>query len=72
MKDYGLVMNVSQGTSVELMTYFDVDYANDRADRGSISGYVTMLDGNVISYASRKQEINAMSTCEGEYAATAA
>ncbi|KAE9331188.1 hypothetical protein PF008_g15553 [Phytophthora fragariae] len=51
------------------MTYSDADYANDPADRRSISGYVTMLDGNVISYASRKQEINAMSTCEAEYVA---
>lgn len=68
-KDYGLVMNVKTGPSFELMTYSDADYANDPADRRSISGYVTMIDGNVISYASKKQEINAMSTCEAEYVA---
>ncbi|GMF39173.1 unnamed protein product [Phytophthora fragariaefolia] len=68
-KDYGLVQDVSEGTSAELVIYSDADYANDPADRRSISGYVTMLDGNVISYASRKQEINAMSTCEAEYVA---
>ncbi|GMF63018.1 unnamed protein product [Phytophthora fragariaefolia] len=68
-KDYGLVQDVSKGTSAELVIYSDADYANDPADRRSISGYVTMLDGNVISYASRKQEINAMSTCEADYVA---
>ncbi|OWZ15238.1 polyprotein [Phytophthora megakarya] len=68
-KNYGLVMDVSEGTPTELMTYSDADYANDPADRRSIRGYVTMLDGNVISYASRKQEINDMSTCEAEYVA---
>ncbi|GMF45565.1 unnamed protein product [Phytophthora fragariaefolia] len=68
-KDYGLVQDVSKGTSAKLVIYSDADYANDPADRRSTSGYVTMLDGNVISYASRKQEINAMSTCEAEYVA---
>ncbi|OWZ14914.1 Retrovirus-related Pol Polyprotein from transposon TNT 1-94 [Phytophthora megakarya] len=28
-----------------------------------------MIDGNVLSYASRKQEFNALSTCEAEYVA---
>ncbi|OWY90799.1 Copia type Polyprotein [Phytophthora megakarya] len=49
--------------------YSDADYANDHVDRRSISGYVTMIDGNVLSYASPKQEINALSTCEVEYVA---
>ncbi|KAE9327499.1 hypothetical protein PR003_g15997 [Phytophthora rubi] len=30
-----------------------------------------MLDNNVISYASRKQDINSLSTCEAEYVAMA-
>ncbi|KAE9019411.1 hypothetical protein PR001_g13887 [Phytophthora rubi] len=65
--DYGLVMTVEQGDGVRISCYSDADYANDPEDRRSISGYVTMLDGNVVSYASRKQEINALSTCEAEY-----
>jgi hypothetical protein len=69
--DYGLVMDVQQGQSVRVSAYSDADYANDPVDRRSISGYVTMLDDNVISYASRKQEINALSTCEAEYVAMA-
>ncbi|KAE9164997.1 hypothetical protein PF002_g31462 [Phytophthora fragariae] len=44
-------------------------YANDPDDYKSVSGYVTLLGGNVVSYASRKQSINAQSTCEAEYIA---
>ncbi|KAE8958809.1 hypothetical protein PR001_g30929 [Phytophthora rubi] len=68
---YGLVMDVQPGEGVEVCAYSDADYANDPVDRRSISGYVTILDNNVISYASRKQEINSLSTCEAEYVAVA-
>jgi len=34
-----------------------------------VSIYVTLLDGNAVSYASRKQPINAQSTCEAKYIA---
>ncbi|KAG3126104.1 hypothetical protein PI126_g22469 [Phytophthora idaei] len=67
--DYGLVMDVPDGTAANVRCYSDADYANDSVDRRSISGYVNTLDGNVMSYASRKQEINALSTCEAEYVA---
>ncbi|KAE9276578.1 hypothetical protein PR003_g29026, partial [Phytophthora rubi] len=67
--DFGLLMNVTTGDEVRVAAYSDADYANDPVDRRSVSGYVTTLDGNVVSYASRKQEINALSTCEAEYIA---
>lgn len=69
--DYKLVMDVRERNEVELLLYTDADYANDPVDRKSISGYVTMIDGNVISYASRKQGLNAQSTTEAEYVAMA-
>ncbi|OWY98408.1 Retrovirus-related Pol Polyprotein from transposon TNT 1-94 [Phytophthora megakarya] len=67
--DYGLVMDVQTHDGVRICSYSDADYANDPVDRRSISGYVIMVDGNVLSYASRKQELNALSTCEAEYIA---
>ncbi|KAE8911626.1 hypothetical protein PF003_g4602 [Phytophthora fragariae] len=67
--EFGLLMNVTTGDEVRVAAYSDADYANDPVDRRSVSGYVTTLDGNVVSYASRKQEINALSTCEAEYIA---
>ncbi|KAG2790622.1 hypothetical protein PC129_g16459 [Phytophthora cactorum] len=46
--DYGLVMDISEGTIVNVRCYSDANYANDSMDRRSISGYVNTLDGNVI------------------------
>ncbi|KAE9012064.1 hypothetical protein PR003_g11470 [Phytophthora rubi] len=64
--DYGLVMDVRASSTVSLVGYSDADYANDPDDYKSVSGYVTLLDGNVVSYASSKQSINAQSTCEAD------
>ncbi|KAJ8561492.1 hypothetical protein ON010_g8189 [Phytophthora cinnamomi] len=64
-------MTVEKGDGVRISCYSDADYANDPVDRRSISGYVTMSDGIVVSYASRKEEINALSTTEAEYIAMA-
>ncbi|OWY98300.1 polyprotein [Phytophthora megakarya] len=60
-------MDVKLRTDVQICSYCDADYANDSVDRRSISGYITMIDGNLLSYMSRKQELNALSTCETEY-----
>jgi hypothetical protein len=49
---------------VVLPVYIDADYANDSEDRKSVSGYVTMMDGATVSFGSRKQEINALSTMD--------
>ncbi|OWZ14292.1 LOW QUALITY PROTEIN: hypothetical protein PHMEG_00012254 [Phytophthora megakarya] len=69
LRYFALRNDVGDSTRVTLTCFTDADYANDDVDRKSISGYVTMLDGNVVSYASRKQEINAQSTTEAEYVA---
>ena len=52
--------------------YADADYANDKVDRKSITGWVTIVDGDVISWASKKQRTVSQSTCEAELYATAA
>jgi ribonuclease HI len=62
-------MDVVEGPGVAVRCFTDADYANDPADCKSVSGYVAMLDSNAISYASRKQAINAQSTAEAEYIA---
>lgn len=56
-------------TKPQITVYSDADYANDHTDRQSVSGYVTMINGSVISYGSRKQGLNAQSTMESEYVA---
>ncbi|ETK91980.1 hypothetical protein L915_04566, partial [Phytophthora nicotianae] len=56
MNNYGLVMDIGQGSTVELLFNTDTDFANDPIGRKIIRGYASMIDGNVILYASRKQE----------------
>jgi Reverse transcriptase (RNA-dependent DNA polymerase) len=52
--------------------YSDADYANDVKDRKSISGWIVKLNGDVISWSSKKQSTVALSTCEAELYAEAA
>lgn len=56
-----------------LKVYSDADWASERADRHSISGYcVSLSEGSsLISWKSRKQPTVALSTCEAEYIALA-
>ena len=49
--------------------YSDADYANDRDDRMSYSGYVFMLGQSTICWRSRKQRCVATSTSEAEFLA---
>ena len=51
-----------------LIGYTDADGASQE-HRHAISGYVFLLDGAAISWASRKQEIITLSTAEAEYVA---
>jgi hypothetical protein len=53
--------------------YADADWANDKKDRRSVTGWVAKLNGDLISWASKKQRTVALSTCEAElYAESAA
>ena len=44
----------------------DADWANDKKDRKSITGWVAKLNGDPISWSSKKQRVVALSTCEAE------
>lgn len=54
-----------------LIAYCDADYANDKDDRLSVSGYAIMLCGGAISWAARRQTVIADSTVNAEYIAIA-
>jgi len=49
--------------------YTDADFANDRSDRISVSGYVFTAFGTPVSWSSKKQKEVATSTAEAEYTA---
>ena len=56
----------------QLIGYTDSDWAADRDDRKSISGYAFLLCGGAISWQAKKQQTAALSTVEAEYLAAAA
>ena len=66
---YGITFN---GASAKLVGYCDADYAGDPDSRRSTTGYVFVLNGGAISWASRLQKTVAASTTEAEYMAEAA
>jgi hypothetical protein len=58
---------------VDVCAFADADWANDKGDRRSISGWVAKLNGDPVSWSSKKQRVVALSTCEAElYAESAA
>ena len=64
--DWGITFNASNST-LDLLGYVDADWAGDPVTRKSQSGYVFMLGGGAVSWASKKQSVVALSTTEAEY-----
>lgn len=58
----------SSGDS-QLTCYVDADWAGDKTDRKSTSGYVFLLGGGAVAWSSRKQTAVATSSTEAEYIA---
>lgn len=52
------------------MAYTDIDYAGDIDDRKSTSGYVFLLSGGAVSWASKKQPVVTLSIIEAKFVAT--
>jgi len=83
-RDLGLVFGSHNGSSagdsrgrsqlhVDVCAYADADWANGKVDRRSITGWISKINGDTISWASKKQRTVALSTCEAElYAESAA
>ena len=62
--------NRDEPTVVEV--YADADWAGDREDRKSITGWIATVNGDPVSWASKKQKVVSQSTCEAELYAEAA
>ena len=51
----------------EITGYTDSDWAGDQTDRRSTSGYFTFVEGNLVTWRSKKQKVVARSSAEAEY-----
>ena len=83
-KEVGLVFGSRNGDAVgdsrgrraqvqvDVCAFADADWANDKGDRKSVSGWVAKLNGDPVSWSSKKQRVVALSTCEAELYAEAA
>lgn len=67
----GLGIQYKCGEKTELTGFVDSDYAGDVDDRRSTSGFVFMLGGGAIAWASKKQPIVTLSTTEAEFVSAA-
>uniref|UniRef100_A0A2N9H4X0 Integrase catalytic domain-containing protein n=1 Tax=Fagus sylvatica TaxID=28930 RepID=A0A2N9H4X0_FAGSY len=60
------------GRDLRLTGYSDADWASDKDERKSTSGYAFILGGGAVSWCSKKQSCIALSTMESEYVACSA
>ena len=65
----GLLFRFESGKEASLCAFADADWANDKIERRSTTGYVVLLNGTPVSWCSGLQSVVALSTCEAEYVA---
>ncbi|PHT27192.1 hypothetical protein CQW23_33205 [Capsicum baccatum] len=61
-----------QKGSFDISVFSDSDWANDKDDRKSTTGYIVMMGPNLISWCTKKQTRVSRSSTEAEYRAMAA
>lgn len=66
---FGVTYHANVDAPHTLLAYSDSDYAGDTSSRRSTSGYLLLLNGGPISWASRRQQCVSLSTTEAEYVA---
>lgn len=68
-KEIGLMFGREEkkaDSEMNITAFGDADWGNSRSDRKSITGWIVKLNGDVVSWASKKQHTVAQSTCEAE------
>ena len=62
----GYGIKFTKGNSLSINVYTDVDFANSRIDRKSITSMCTFLGNNLVSWKSKKQKYVSLSSAESE------
>nr|GEY64037.1 putative RNA-directed DNA polymerase [Tanacetum cinerariifolium] len=52
---------------LDIQVYTDADWAGDKGNRRSTSGYFSMVGGNLVTWRSKKQKVVSLSSAEAEY-----
>ncbi|CAH9098391.1 unnamed protein product [Cuscuta epithymum] len=55
--------------NTEIVGYCDADWAGDRIDRKSTTGFCTFIGGNLVTWKTKKQKVVSCSSAEAEYRA---
>lgn len=73
-RDIGLTFGRDPRTDeAHVSAFSDADWASDKTDRKSVTGWIARVNGDPVSWQSKKQAAVALSTCESElYAECAA
>ncbi|GKB07917.1 putative RNA-directed DNA polymerase [Tanacetum coccineum] len=50
-----------------IQLYTDADWAGDKGNRRSTSGYFTVVGGNLVTWRSKKQKVVSLSSAEAEF-----
>ena len=53
--------------NLDLLAYTNANWAGDRDDKKSTSGYFTLVGGNLVTWKSKKQKVVALSSAEAEF-----
>ena len=67
-KDLGITYG-GDFLNLEIVGYSDSDWAGEKLTRKSTSGFIFMLNGGPVSWASKRQSVVALSSTEAEYIA---
>lgn len=62
----------SEAKHISISAYADADWGSDPSDRKSVTGWIAMVNGDPVSWASKKQKVVAQSSTEAELYAEAA
>jgi hypothetical protein len=68
----GAVAAAADNKKRSIVAYADADWGSDPVDRKSVTGWVVLLNGDPVSWASKKQKVVSQSSCEAELYAEAA